>query len=420
MAFQVEEISAGKRMVMLDVEGSAIASLERRVVEETRKTLRLPGFRMGKVPASIIRQRAGASLREDAAREALQIAASEAVASFENLLHVSEVDVTEPMTDDGGLKAQFMVEIKTEFEDVQYQALTAELESRELSDADVDERLESLRSDMATLAAVEDRKDVRDGDVLYVTLSAPNDAAQSLVQEGERRVEIGSGRISKDFEAALIGAQVGEAKNIHWDIKTDDDNVAEAIVTAEVSEIKVRVLAELDDDFALDTGKADTLAQLRDKLHEEIKAEQEKEDDENLRRQILRQLREQNPMEIPEGYVKSRAESALRLQLEQMLNRQIDPQMMKSIVSAMKDEEIEEYRVDYHEECILNAIAKKENLDANEDEIFDEAKKWLGQASDEQIKQWLKQAQAANFVKEQILRNKAFDMVKSATNISIK
>ncbi|MBQ1926727.1 MAG: trigger factor family protein, partial [Proteobacteria bacterium] len=91
MSFEIVEKSSVVKEIVVTVSGEAIRKVENVLVEKARKTARLPGFRAGKVPAKLIRQKAGASLTEDARRECLQDAVQEALSTIDHLLHVGEV-----------------------------------------------------------------------------------------------------------------------------------------------------------------------------------------------------------------------------------------------------------------------------------------------------------------------------------------
>ena len=112
MSFEIVEKNQVVREITVTVPGDAVRRIEGKLVESARKTLKMNGFRAGKVPAHIIRQKAGASIMEDARRESLQVSVREALDTLDNLLHVSEVEIVVPKTEDGGFVAKLNAEIK--------------------------------------------------------------------------------------------------------------------------------------------------------------------------------------------------------------------------------------------------------------------------------------------------------------------
>lgn len=412
MSFEIVEKSQVVREITVTVAGEAVKRAEGKLVEQARKTIKMNGFRNGKVPASVIRQRAGASITEDARRECLQVSVREALDTIENLLHVSEVEIIVPKTEDGGFVAKLHAEITPVVEVKEYKGLEISVADAVVTDDDVAADLEKMRERHAVVKPVEDRKVVEDGDVVMTTLSAPNAAAEKICRAGDRQISIGKGYLNEEMEKCLIGATVGEPLQLTAKIGEDD-----AIVTCVVNEIKVRVLPELNDEFALDTGDAETLDGLKENIKKRLTEDAVQKREDQIENLLLEQLRGVMTIDMPEGYVKARAAQAIRLQLEQMMRQQINDDMLGRIINNIKPEELEEYRVDYHNEIILNAIAEAEKIEVSEDDTIAEAKKWFRNIDESKVKQWLKTNNAADFVGAQVKRDRALEIIKSAAVI---
>ena len=412
MSFEIVEKNQVVREITVTVPGDAVRRIEGKLVESARKTLKMNGFRAGKVPAHIIRQKAGASIMEDARRESLQVSVREALDTLDNLLHVSEVEIVVPQTEDGGFVAKLNAEIKPVLEAANYKGLEVSVPDAVVTDDDVMADLEKRRERNAVIEPVEDRTVVEDGDVVMTTLSAPNAAAEKFCRAGDRQITLGKGYFNEEMEKCLIGATLHEPLQL-----TAKINDEEALVTCVVNEIKKRVLPALDDAFALDTGDAETLDGLKEVTRKRLMEEAEKNRDEQIENKLLEVLRAQMPIDMPEGYVKARAAQAIRLQLEQMMRQQINDDMLDRIIRNIRPEELEEYRVDYHNEIILNAVAAAEKIEVSEEDTIAEAKKWFQNIDESKVKQWLKTNNAAEFVGEQVKRDRALDIIKAAAII---
>ena len=412
MSFEIVEKNQVVREITVTVPGDAVRRIEGKLVESARKTLKMNGFRAGKVPAHIIRQKAGASIMEDARRESLQVSVREALDTLDNLLHVSEVEIVVPQTEDGGFVAKLNAEIKPVLEATNYKGLEVSVPDAVVTDDDVMADLEKRRERNAVIEPVEDRTVDEDGDVVMTTLSAPNAAAEKICRAGDRQITLGKGYFNEEMEKCLIGATLHEPLQL-----TAKINDEEAIVTCVVNEIKKRVLPALDDAFALDTGDAETLDGLKEVTRKRLMEEAEKNRDEQIENKLLEVLRAQMPIDMPEGYVKARAAQAIRLQLEQMMRQQINDDMLDRIIQNIRPEELEEYRVDYHNEIILNAVAAAEKIEVSEEDTIAEAKKWFQNIDESKVKQWLKTNNAAEFVGEQVKRDRALDIIKAAAII---
>ena len=413
MSFEIVEKSSVLREIVITVPGDVVRKVERKLVESTRKSISLKGFRKGKVPANLIRQRAGESITEDARRESLQESVREAIATIDNLLHVGQVDIVTPKTDDGGFVARVDAEVRPVLEVKDYKGIEISEPDVNVTDEMVAEALDAKRERFAVIEKVEGRDTVEDGDVLAVELSNPNEAAQKFCAAGSRQISIGKGYFNENMEKALVGAKIDNAVEVK---ATVDD--AEAVVTVTVKEIKKRVLPALDDAFAKTTGDAETLDELREKTRKQVTETKENERNESINKKLMEKLRASNPIEIPEGYVKSRATQAIRLQLEQLMRQQIGDEMLDRIAANIRPEELEEYRIDYHNEIILDAVAKAENIEVSEDDVLAEAHKWFQGMSDEKIRAWLKSNNASNFVGDAVKRDRASDLVKEAAKIT--
>lgn len=412
MSFEIVEKNQVVREITVTVSGEAVKRVETKLVEEARKTMKMPGFRAGKVPAYVIRQRAGASIMEDARRESLQVSVREAISTLENLIHVGEVEVVVPKTEDGGFVAKVNAEVTPVVEVKEYKGIEVSVADAVVTDEDVMKDLESRRERNAVIQPVEDRKVVEADDVLMVTLSDLNAAAEKICRAGDRQVSLGKGYLNADMEKALVGVTMGEKVELKATVDGE-----EAVVSCVVNEIKKRVLPALDDAFALDTGDAETLDGLKEVTKKRLMEEAEKERTNKIEEALLSQLRERMPIDMPEGYVKARAAQAIRLQLEQMMRQQISDSMLERIIDNIKPEEVEEYRVDYHNEIILNALAAAEKIEVTEDEIVTEAKKWFQSVDENRVKQWLKTNNASAFVGDQVKRDRALEVVKAAATV---
>lgn len=412
MSFEVIEKSSVLREILVTIPGKDVARVESAMVEHARKTAKMPGFRAGKVPAKLIRQRAGQSILEDARRECLQNSVKEAIATLGDLVHVSEVEIAGEPDADGSFVAKLNVETEAVITVKDYEGLDVELEDVIVSDEDVETQIQSMREEHAVLEPVTDRQIVENNDIVIVDLVDTEDESKT---NNDVTIHIGSATYNANVESELIGAEIDKAVTVN---KKSEDGTIEQSLNATVKEIKTRKLPELDDDFALDTGDADTLDDLREVVRKRLNEEKTKAPDAKLEELLLEKLREANPIDRPEGYIKARAAQAIRLQIEQITRQQLGADFIERITNNIKEEELEEYRRDYHNEVILNAIAKEEKIDVSNEDIIEEAKTWFPNVDAEKIADWLKGANTERFVSEQVKRDRAMAKIKETANIT--
>ena len=412
MSFEIVEKNKVLREVIITVPGSDVKAVEGRMVSQACKTVKMNGFRKGKVPAAVIRARAGESIMEDARRECLQTTARDILKSIDKLLYVGEVDIVTPKTEDGGFVAKLEAEVEPVVDSVDYKGIEVTVADVNVTDDDVAKAIEDKRQANATLEPVTDRKVVEDGDVVEVELSAPNDAASNICSAGNRQIHVGKGDFNDEMEKCLVGATIDDP--VQLTAKHDD---GDAIVTAVVKEIKKSILPALDDDFARDTGDAETLDGLRDATRKKLVEAAESERDEKIKDALLSALRDRVKFDIPENYVKDRAAQATRMQLEMMFRQRLSDDIVARIRDNIKEEELVEYRDSYCDEIILNAIAAAENYEVSDDDVKAEARKLLSGATDDKLDKWLKNSEARDLVVNQVKRDRALDAVKAAAVI---
>lgn len=412
MSFEIVEKSQVNREITITVSGNEIRRAEGHMVESARRSMVLKGFRKGKVPASVVRERAGASIMEDARRECLQNTAREALSTLDKLLHVGEAEIVEAQTEDGGFVARLHAEVEPTVEVKPYKDLTVKVADVKVTDEDVENAIQKRLERRAKVETVEGRDVVEDGDIVTCELSAPNEAASKLCRAGERSITVGRGNINVDMEKCLVGSKIGDS--VQMTAKIGDE---EPVVTAQIKEIKTRVLPELNDAFAKETGDAETVEGLREFERKNLLEEAENARKNEIDAKLCDKLCEAMPIDIPEGYVRARAIQAYRLQLEQWTGQQINEELLARLAANMKDSEIVEYRKDYHVEVILNAIADAEKIEVSNEEIVEEATKWFGNASKAQIEKWLKTSNASHFVGDQVKRDRALAIIRDSAHV---
>ena len=326
---------------------------------------------------------------------------------------MGEVDVVEPQTADGGFVAVLHAECTPTVELKPYNGIEVKVADVKVTDEDVEEAINVRLQRHATTEVVEGHDTVEDGDVVCCELSAPNDAAAKLCRAGERTICVGRGDLNVDMEKCLVGVKLGDSVTLT--AKIGDE---EPVVTAEVKEIKVRKVPELNDEFAKTTGEGETVAELREATRKTLVEEEEERRKAEIERKVLEKLRELMPVEIPEGYVKARAVQAVRLQVEQWLHRQVDESWLDQIAANLSDKELDHYRDDYRNEIILNAIAADAKIEVTHDEIVEEAMKWFGHAKKERVERWMTENNSMHFVGDQVKRDRALKLVCDAAVVT--
>ncbi|QOR71993.1 trigger factor [Ruania alkalisoli] len=261
----------------------------------------IPGFRRGKVPPRIIDQRVGkGAVMEHAINEALPGLYRQAVTESElKPLGQPEIEVTAVpgLTDEADdLIFTAELDVRPEIELPDLESLTITVESTEVTDEDIEERLTSLREQHATLAGVD--RAAQDGDFVTIDLKATigDDEIDSVSGVS---YQIGSGNMLDGMDEALTGLSADETTTFTAPLAGGDRAGQDAQITVTPTAIKVQELPEVDDEFAQTASEFDTVEELRENLRTQVAEAKENNRAVTARDQLLEQLVEATDFPLP-------------------------------------------------------------------------------------------------------------------------
>lgn len=380
-----------------DIEGK----VEGRLAEFSR-TAHLPGFRPGKVPMAVIRQRYAPGARA----EVLEKVVDEATRQL--LTDRGLRPALQPRIQIGKLEAgsdlEFTVaiELLPEIEPIDFTTLELENLVSEVSDTRVDEALAHLARARRTTCELEELRPAAEGDTLVIAFDGTVDGvAHPGMKSEEHHLELGSGAFVDGFEAQLTGATVGEHRTITVTFPEDYGNDAlsgkEAVFEVDVKKVLATVIPPIDDALAKEYG-SETIEEFRNKVRERIAEDFKGVARHRIKRQLLDKLAEAHDFPVPEGMVEAEFESIWkRLQDELKQNGDLKPED-----SGRSEDEIKaEYRAIAVRRVrlglLVSEVGRRNNLSISQEEmneaIFAEARRWRGQEM--QALQWLRNNQNA-------------------------
>jgi trigger factor len=269
METQVEELGSDTVRLTVDVPAHDVHHAVEHATSDLAASVKIPGFRAGKVPRPVLVQRLG---RERIYSEAVDSHISGwfwSAAARARIRPVAQpqYEYELPTDDDAGWRFQATVPVQPKVDVVDWQTLEVGRPDAEVPEELVAQELEALRDSVAELVPADDRP-AREGDTLVVDIVSSEGEAQR-----DTVVELGSGRLVEEVETALIGASTGETKSVTYELADEST----ASVEIHVKEIKGKVLPSLDDELARSASEFDTIAELRtdieNRLREHIEAE---------------------------------------------------------------------------------------------------------------------------------------------------
>ena len=386
MTTQVEELPDNKVRLTVEVPQADLKHAVEHATHDLAESVKIPGFRKGKVPQEVLQARVG---RERIFTEAVE---SHIGGWFMNAaadtrirpVAQPEYDYDLPASDDDEFQFTATVAVQPKPEPADWTQLEVPYAEPEVPQDVVEQELEALRESVAELAPVEDRP-ARTGDVLVVdALDAEGEGQRDLV------VELGSGRLVEEIERALTGATAGESKEI--DFEQVDGSTAKA--TVEVKEVKEKVLPPLDDELARAASEFDTLEQLRADIEQKIRDVLEEEAETQYRAAAVDALVEASNVQVGGPLVEARTRELLNGLGRSLESRGISAETYFQLTGQTAEQLVQrmtqEAALSVARELVLEAVADQLELEVTDSEIEDlirEQAELAGDDPDEAIKQ---------------------------------
>ena len=345
----------------------------------------IPGFRKGKAPRKMVEQYYGAGVFFEDAFNDIFPSFYEAAVKEHELQPVDRPEIElEDITDDGVVKVKATVTLMPEVKLGKYEGIKVELVEYNVTDEEVDHEIKHALDRASRFVDVEDRA-VQMGDTVGLNYSGSVDGVKFEGGTAENQtLEIGSGSFIPGFEEQMVGMAIGEEKALN--VKFPDDYHAEdlkgkeAIFDVKVLSIKEKQVPALDDEFAKDVSEFDTLDEYKADIKAKLTERKKNQADTEMENKMVEAIAENAEIDIPDCMV------------EQQIDAQLRDMEMRMSYQGLKLEDYIKYtgmtmqqmRDMYREGALktvkirltLAEIIKAENVDASDDEIMEEVKKY--------------------------------------------
>jgi trigger factor len=424
VAYDIEETGEYSRLAKITVPAEEYFEKSDAALKELSKDVDIEGFREGKVPMKIMRKRFGDRVAPQIVEELVETKLREVLMDDDGeVLYIGEPNVTNVPSQGGGdLEFEIDYEVRPEVEIGDYKNLEIEKPKVEVDREEVDEQLEQLQEQYATLEPIELRDTVKEGDVVTIDYrSTVDEGPAAEIEDEDVQVEVGSEGLLPGINDALVGADFHTT--VTAEIDADDEFPVEELqgdtfeLEVDIKSVKRRNLPELDDEFAKDTGEAETLLELRGQIQSEIEDQKEEEARQYAMDEIVDALLEDNDFELPEGFVQQQVESEVERRknyMQQMMQRS-GQQMPDDAFGEEAMGEIEEdVRRQLKQSFLFSAIADREDIDVGEDDIQEHVQQYAeqNQMPVQQLMEHLKQNQEQiQQIKSEILTDKVRDLL---------
>lgn len=327
MQVSVERKEGLERTLKVDIPAERIDGAVEERLGRLQKTAKLDGFRPGKVPYRVVRDRFGPQVRREVLGELIQSTFQEAIGQEELQPAGSpQIDTPELDAEAGGMSYTATFEVYPEVELASIDDLAVEKPRAEVAEADVDQMVETLRKQRREFTAVE--RAAQQGDQVVIDFVGRVDGEEFQGGSGsDTPVELGSGRMIEGFEEQLEGVETGESRQVEV---TFPDSAGEELggkqATFEVTakEVQEGQLPEVDEEFARGFGvESGSVEELRDGLRRNMERELSQALRSQVKKQVMDALVERNPIDVPQRLVQEEI-GRLREQMQQRLGGQMD------------------------------------------------------------------------------------------------
>lgn len=374
MQVQVEEISAVKRKVSVEVPAERVNSEIEKAFAGIQKKATLSGFRKGKAPLQMIKKFYRNAMQDEVMRRLYEQTLFSAL--DEHKIEPVDAPMIQemPLVEEGTpFKYAALVEVMPQILLNEYSGLEVKKERYNADAAAVDAEIERMRENMAQLMPMEDGV-VELGQVLTVDYSFSSEGHPEEDSKGQdAQIEVGPGRLLPGLEEGLLGMKVGETKEIQVTLPEGHANAEAAgkpgIFTITLKEIKKKELPELNDEFAQQFGDFETVDEMRAKLSEMREQQELERINTDLKVRVIDALIAKNPLEVPDSMVRRQVEFMLQNMKQRLQSQRLSLEMMGLNEEAFKTRYWGEASQKVKGGLLVMALVEKENIVVTDEDL---------------------------------------------------
>lgn len=412
-----EELSPVQKTIEVEIPAALLSREADRVTNEFGRQAQVPGFRPGKIPASVIRTRFAKEIQEEVVTRVLGQSFREAVKE-KGLEPVGEphLEHLDPFIEGAPMKFKARFEVKPQIELGEYRGLEVEDPKIEVTETDVDAMIERLR-DQASAYRIESERGLEDGDIAVIDVAYSGEGVETENKSGHFKV--GDGDVPAELNDALRGKKAGDTAS--FDKQYGEDAHQEGwrgkIVRHDVTlkEIRVQEKPEVTDEFATSVGGWETVAQMRETIEADIRKHREVEAQRLKRNQIGEKLLDGQHFEVPETLVEEELGKSLNNYARYLASQGVNLEQAEIDWRKIGEEFRPEAVKRVKRSLILEAIAKKEGLEVSDVEVDAEIRRAAREQEREfaDVKHHLKHEGGYEALRASMAQDKALELVLS-------
>jgi len=382
MKTEFQDVSETQKNITIEIPSEVVDAEIDRVAKDYSKQARLPGFRPGKVPSNIIKQRFRDQIHHDVMHDLIPRAVEEALQE-RGIEPVTTPDIKDVSLREGEpLKFTAAIETVPPFDPGDLSTITLRQPSSAITDDAVERTLERLRERGAKHETVEGRP-IGDGDTAVLDIDR-TDPDGKVDHHDNVSVELGATGNPPGFDQNLVGLSAGEEKTfaVHFPEDYPVTDMANTDVTYKVklNEVRRKVLPVLDDEFAKDVGDFESLAALRARVRADMEADAEQHAKQHVRNDLLKALAERVTFELPSSLVDREIDRRLEEFARRLIEQNVDPRKAGIDWGQFREAQREPAQSAVASALVLDELARRENLGVSSEDVDKEVEQFASRS----------------------------------------
>jgi trigger factor len=419
----IEETSVRKAL-SFEIEAEVVDKEIQSRLRDFAKRAKLPGFRPGKIPPEVIRQRFRGQVLEDVAESLVNKVVFEELEG-RGLKPLATPRVTDLKLDEGQpMTFRAVFETLPLVDLPEYRGVEVKAKRPVVADEEVDAEVDRLREGAARYDPIEDRP-ARQGDFLVLDVKYRTSQGKAKHDE-EVLVEVGAEENHAELNAALEGMSPGETKDVHLVYAADHPSEALAGQTVDytvlLKAVKNKVVPAADDEFAKDLGDFGSLAELRSAVRERLQAVAERQADREAKEAILATLAERATFEVPDALVERHMNARTEGVARDLAYQGIDPTKAgvdwKQFREAQREVSVKAAKMD----IVLDEIARREGVEVLEGEVDAEVGRLAARVrkSKEAVRGQMEKEGSLSALRARLREEKTLDLLKANARLDFE
>jgi len=412
-----------RRELELEIPAEEVSKASEKVAKEFAKMARVPGFRPGKAPISLIKRRFAEDIKSEVLQNLVPETVEKAVAE-QKLSPVSQPQVDKLEFKEGEpVKFRASFDVLPEFTLANYKSLEIEMPEMGLTDEDVTKALAEMQQRAAAFTPVEGRA-VQNDDFVQVKLNGTPEGGGEPLQAESVLCHVGAEETMEPFNENLRGANAGDHKDFDVNYPADypDPKLAGKLFhySVDVLGIKTKQLPELNDEFAKDVSDATSLDELKTKIRESLEHERDHRQKDLQREKVIGELVKLHDFPVPETLVEHQMDVRLERVVRSLAQQGVDPRQVNVDWASLRHRQEERAKDDVKAELVIDRIATEEKIEVTDEELDHEIEHMAGHSGEsaEAFRARLTKQGALDRMKAKLRSDKTIDWL--AQNASVK